>query len=119
MRPRLLPRTASPLALPPWDKSASTLIRRSAFCFQWLVVSLVLRKNGKHQQYECGYCGSGLRPFPYEIEEPFGVDEQGRTIIETFLWLDPRAGKAGRHDKAAGLPAFNLGTKPLAAERGY
>jgi hypothetical protein len=54
------------------------------------LVSLVLRKDGKHQQYECGYCESGLRPFPYEIEEPVGVDEQGRTIIKTFTWLEPK-----------------------------
>ncbi len=58
------------------------------------LVSLVLRKDGKHKQYESGYCESGLRPFPYEIEEPVGVDEQGRTIIKTFTWLEPKAEQA-------------------------
>ncbi len=55
------------------------------------LVSLVLRKDGKHKQYECGYCESGLRPFPHEVVEPVGVDEQGRTIVKTFTWLEPKA----------------------------
>jgi hypothetical protein len=54
------------------------------------LVSLVLRKDGKHKQYESGYCESGLRPSPYKIKEAVGVDEQGNTIIKTFTWLEPK-----------------------------
>ena len=60
------------------------------------LASLVLRKDGKHKQYECGYCESGLRSFPYEIEEQIGVDEKGRAIINTFTWLEPKAEQGGR-----------------------
>jgi len=59
------------------------------------LVSLVLRKDAKHKQYECGYWESGLRPFPYEIEEPIGVDEKGRTIINTFTWLQSKEEQGG------------------------
>lgn len=59
------------------------------------LVSLVLRKNGEHKQYECGYCESGLRAFPYEVEESIGVDEEDRTIIKTFTWLKPKAEQDG------------------------
>jgi hypothetical protein len=59
------------------------------------LVLLVLRKNGKHRQYECGYCESGLRAFPYEIEESVGIDDKGRTVIKTFTWLEPKAEQNG------------------------
>ncbi len=76
------------------------------------LVSLVLRKNGKHKQYECGYCESGLRAFPYEIEEPVGIDEEGRTIIETFTWLEPKAEQAG-----TGQPATRSESKSEGSDK--
>ncbi len=75
------------------------------------LVSLVLRKDGKHKQYECGYCESGLRPFPYEIEEQAGVNEQGRTMIETFTWLEPKA------EAGADQPATSSESKPEGNEK--
>ena len=66
------------------------------------LVSLVLRKNGTHTQYECGYCEDGLRPFPYKIEKIVGKDEMGRQIVESFDWLEgseqvvpPKSDRAG------------------------
>lgn len=53
------------------------------------LVSLVLRKNGKHKQYEADYCESGLRPFPYMIEEIVKEDSDG-VHIEEFPWLELR-----------------------------
>lgn len=63
------------------------------------IVSLVLRKDGKHKQYEFRYCESGLRPPPYEIEEVVGVDEQGREIVKTFTWLEPKVKQAAPRNR--------------------
>ena len=62
------------------------------------LVSLVLRKNGNHKQYECGYDEGGLRPFPYEIQEATGEEDEGRTIIKSFFWLKAKP-KQGGGDK--------------------
>jgi len=54
------------------------------------LVSLVLRKNGMHTQYECSYYENDLPIFPYRIEKTIGKDKEGRLIVEKFNWLpDP------------------------------
>lgn len=65
------------------------------------LVSLVLRKNGKHKQYECGYWESGLRRYPFEVEEQVRTDEDGRGIFKNFPWLKAKAeqGAAGKTEK--------------------
>jgi hypothetical protein len=62
------------------------------------LVSLVLRKNGKHKQYEAGYCESGLRPYPYMIEE-FGKADSDGVEVKEFPWLEPRP----KSDAATGV----------------
>lgn len=55
------------------------------------LVSLVLRKNGHHKQYEAGYWEDGLRPHPYMIEEIVGRQKDG-VEINSFPWLKPQTG---------------------------
>lgn len=50
------------------------------------LVSLVLRKNGKHRQYEAGYCESGLRPYPYAIYFDGRDKEDGMDHLSSFNW---------------------------------
>ena len=54
------------------------------------LTSIVLRRNGKHKQYENGYWEGGLRPHPYIIEEITGTDDKGRIIVNQLNWLEPK-----------------------------
>ncbi len=51
------------------------------------LVQLVLRKDGNHQQFEG--CEEVLPPYPHEICEQIGTDEEGRVIVRYFNWLGP------------------------------
>ncbi len=55
------------------------------------LVSLVLRKNGHHKQYEAGYWEDGLRSHPYMINE-YGRKLKDNVEVESFSWLKPPAG---------------------------
>ncbi len=57
-------------------------------------VSLVLRKNGVHQQYLYSH-DEQLPSAPYEFFEHVGTDKEGRSIVNILTWLESEAEQGG------------------------